>query len=134
MTERTLDFWHYSCHMSLNMPVAMEEMPLTNLRKFLKLMDADRWRNEENIRTFFTYIPEITEDLKAKWDEASLNFQRDYLDPKYSAGNYIDDKDEREKRRNHNKRLLNKVKAAKARYERFQRRVPKLEELKEQYT
>lgn len=135
MTERSLEFRRYSCRMTLNMPVAMEEMPITNLRKIFKLMDDEYWRNEESTHLFFTYIPEILEDLKDKWGEESLRFQKEYQDPKFdSSGNYISDKEEREKRRNHNKRLMNKVKAAKARYERFQKRVPKLEELKEQYS
>lgn len=135
MTERSLEFRRYGCRMTLNMPVAMEEMPITNLRKFFKLMDEEYWRNEESTRSFFSYIPEILEDLKDKWNEESLKFQKEYQDPKFdSSGNYISDKEMREKRRNHNKRLMNKVKAAKARYERFQKKVPKLKELQEQYS
>lgn len=135
MTERSLEFRCYRCRMTLNMPVAMEEMPITNLRKFFKYMDQEYWRNEESTHLFFSYIPEILEDLKDKWGQESIRFQKEYQDPKFdSSGNYISDKEEREKRRNHNKRLMNKVKAAKARYERFQKRVPKLEELKEQYS
>lgn len=109
MTERSLEFRRYGCRMTLNMPVAMEEMPITNLRKFFKLMDEEYWRNEESTRSFFSYIPEILEDLKDKWNEESLKFQKEYQDPK-------------------------KVKAAKARYERFQKKVPKLKELQEQYS
>ena len=85
------------------MPVAMEEMPITNLRKIFKLMEDEYWRNEESTRLFFAYIPEILEDLKDKWGEESLKFQKEYQDPKFdSSGNYISDKEEREKRRNHN--------------------------------
>ena len=135
MKAESLEFRCYGCRMMLNMPVAMEDMTITNLRKFFKFMDQEYWRNEENTQKFFSYIPEILEDLKDKWGEASLTFQKDYQDPKFdSSGNYISDKEEREKRRNHNQRLMNKVKAAKAKYERFQKRVPKLEELKEQYS
>ncbi len=135
MTERSLEFRRYGCRMTLNMPVAMEEMPITKLRKFFKLVGEEHWRNEESTRLFFTYIPEIQEDLKDKWGRESLKFQKEYQDPKFdSAGNYISDKEVREKRRNHNKRLRNKVKAAKARYEQFQKRIPKLKELQEQYS
>ena len=135
MKAESLEFRCYGCRMTLNMPVAMEDMTITNLRKFFKFMDQEYWRNEESTQKFFSYIPEILEDLKDKWGEASLTFQKDYQDPKFdSSGNYISDKEEREKRRNHNQRLMNKVKAAKAKYERFQKRVPKLEELKEQYS
>ena len=59
MTERSLEFRRYGCRMTLNMPVAMEEMSITNLRKFFKLMDEEYWRNEESTRSFFSYIPEI---------------------------------------------------------------------------
>lgn len=135
MTERSLEFRRYDCRMTLNMPGAMEEMPITNLRKFFKLLDEEYWRNEESTRLFFAYIPEIQEDLKDKWEQESLKFQKEYQDPKFdSSGNYISDKEMREKRRNHNKRLMSKVKAAKARYERFQKKVPKLKELQEQYS
>ena len=135
MTERSLEFRHYDCRMTLNMPGAMAEMPITNLRKFFKLLDEEYWRNEESTRLFFAYIPEIQEDLKDKWEQESLKFQKEYQDPKFdSSGNYISDKEMREKRRNHNKRLMSKVKAAKARYERFQKKVPKLKELQEQYS
>ena len=135
MTERSLEFRRYDCRMTLNMPGAMEEMPITNLRKFFKLLDEEDWRNEESTRLFFAYIPEIQEDLKDKWEQESLKFQKEYQDPKFdSSGNYISDKEMREKRRNHNKRLMSKVKAAKARYERFQKKVPKLKELQEQYS
>ena len=135
MLQQSLEFRCYSCRMTLNMPRAMEEMPITNLRKFFKWADQEYWRNEGSTRLFFSYIPEIAEDLKDKWGEASLEAQRDYQDPKFdSHGNYISDKEEREKRRNHNKRLLSRVKAAKARYERFLKKAEKLKELKEQYS
>ena len=133
MTCQSLEFRCYSCRMTLNMPVAMEEITIANLRKFFKWADQEYWRNEDSTRLFFSYIPEIVEELKSEWDQASLTFQKEYQDPKFKNGNYINDKEERERRRNHNKRLMSKVKAAKARYERFQKRVPKLEELKSQY-
>ena len=134
MKKQSLEFNCYSCRMTLNMPVAMEDMPIGNLRKFFKFMDQEYYRNEESTQLFFSYIPEILEDLKDRWGDASIAFQKEYQDPKFdSHGNYISDKEEREKRRNHNKRLMSKVKSAKSRYERFQKKVPKLEELKEQY-
>lgn len=135
MTERSLEFRRYGCRMTLNMPVAMEEMPITNLRKFFKLMDDEHWRNEESTRLFFAYIPEIQEDLKGKWDEAGIYFQKNYMSPDFdSHGNKITDKKEKKDRKQYNDRLMVKVREAKARYERFQKRVPKLVELKEQYS
>lgn len=134
MIERSLEFNCYRCRMTLNMPIAMEDMTITNLRKIFKFMDQEYWRNEENTHLFFSYIPEVLEDLKGRWGEESRTFQKEYQDPKFdSSGNYISDKEEREKRRNHNKKLMSKVKAAKARYERFQKKIPKLKELQKQY-
>ena len=128
MMERSLLFQCDKCRMTLHMPVA-------NLRKFFKWASQDHWRNEISMQQFFSYIPEILDDLKDKWNNAGIEFQRQYKDPKFdSSGNYISDKEVREKRRNHNQRLMNKVKAAKARYERFQKKVPKLKELQEQYS
>lgn len=135
MTERSLEFRRYGCRMTLHMPVAMEEMPITNIRKFFKIMDDEYWRNEESTRSFFTYIPEILEDLKDKWNEASLYFQENYMSPDFDSRGYkITDPEERKRRKTYNNQLMAQVKKAKARYERFQKRVPKLEELKEQYS
>ena len=134
MIQRSLEFKCHRCQINLNMPTAMEEMSIVNLRKFFKLMNEEYWRNEDSTRLFFSYIPEIQADLRDKWNEESLTFQNEYRDPRFDAsGNYIDEKTERDKRRNYNDKLSDRVKAAKARYERFQRRIPKLEELKEQY-
>lgn len=135
MMERSLAFVCDRCRMQLNMPVAMEEMPITNLRRFFRLMDQEYWRNEESTRLFFSYIPEIQEDLRSKCEQERLTFQKEYQDPKFdSSGSCIRDKVVREKRRSRNKQLMNQVKAAKARYERFQKKIPKLKELQEQYS
>lgn len=133
MVEKSIPFRCGSCRMTLNMPVAMIEMPITNLRKFFKWVGQEMWRNEESTQQFFSYIPDITEDLKDKWDEASVKFQKEYQDTKFdSHGNMITDKEERKKRKAHNDRLMVKVKTAKATYERFQKRIPKLKEIQEQ--
>lgn len=134
MVEKSLPFYFAHCRMTLNMPVAMIEMPIINLRKFFKFVGQEMWRNEESTQQFFSYIPDITEDLKDKWDEASVKFQKEYQDTKFdSHGNMITDKEERKKRKTHNDRLMAKVKSAKAKYERFQKRIPKLKEIQEQY-
>ena len=133
MREQSLEFRCDRCRMWLNMPCAMETMSITNLRKFFKWANQEYWRNEESTHLFFSYIPEVLEDLKDKWDQESITLQKVYEDPKFdSSGNYISDKDERERRRNHNRQLLSEVKKAKTRYERFLRRIPKLEAIKEE--
>lgn len=134
MIRQSLEFRCYSCRMTLNMPVAMEEMTITNLRKFFKFMDQEYWRNEDNTRLFFSYIPEIIEDLKEEWNRKSLDAQKYYQDPKFDAhGNYISDPKERKARQKNNKWWMSKVKAAKSRYERFLKKSEKLKELQKQY-
>ncbi len=127
MIQKSILFKKGDCRISLNIPDALEYMPVKNVKKFCKDMISEV-ENDESFREFFSYIPEIEEKLKQEWDEASLKYQREYRLPDNGR-----DKLERDKIRTKNKRLLDKVKAAKARYERFEKRIPLLNELKEQY-
>lgn len=134
MNQQELTFRCYGCRMTLHMPTAMEKMSIPKIRQFFKFFDQEYWRNEESTRLFFGQIPDVLAFLKEEWDAASRNFISDYQDPEFdSGGNYISDKMERQKRRDHNKRLMNKVKSAKAAYGRFEKRIPKLKELQELY-
>ena len=72
MTERSLEFRRYGCRMTLNMPVAMEEMPITNLRKFFKLMDEEYWRNEES--PMATSLPFDLEHLAFSSEAIGFNY------------------------------------------------------------
>ena len=119
--------------MSLCVPITVETMPIANLRKFFKFMGAEL-ENEDSIREFFSCIPETAEYLRGLWADESRHFQENYRSPEFDErGNYINDKDERKKIWDRNKRLEKKVRDAKARYDRFQKRIPKLKELQEQY-
>lgn len=131
--DKILEFRCGDCRMTLNLPAALADMPITSMRKFFKWADQEHSQNVDSINAFFAYIPTASEKLKDQWDWAGLEFQKNYLDPKYDKGSYIKDQKEREKRRNHNERLIRKVRAAKARYERFQKRIAKLKEIQEQY-
>ena len=133
MRYQTLEFNCFDCRITLNMPDAMEQITVTKLRKFFKFIDEEFWKNEDSIRDFFTYIPEIQDDLKAQWHEASLRFQHNYQDPNFKNGVRITDKDERNKRKANNDQLMARVKRAKSRYEAFVKKIPKLEELKATY-
>ena len=135
MIEKEVLFQFDNCRMTLYLPVAMEKMPITNLRKILKWSDQERWRNEDSIRLFFDSIPEISEALKKEWVDASIAFQKEFLSEKFDSHGYvITDGKERKKRKANNKKLMDAVKKAKRRYERFQKKVSKLEELKARYT
>ena len=134
MKKQILEFHTGSCHMTLIIPDALELMPITSMRKFFKFVNQAFWINENSMREFFTFIPEVKDDLREQWNEAGLEFQRQYEDPNFdSAGNHIDDKKERKRIREHNNYYFSKVKAAKSRFDRFEKRIPKLEELRGLY-
>ena len=133
MRYKTLEFNCFGCRMTLNMPDAMEEITITKLRKFFRFIDEEFWKNEDSVRDFFSYIPEIQDDLKAQWHEASMRFQHEYQDPNFKNGERITDKTERDARKASNDRLMERVKRAKTRYEKFVKKIPKLEELKTTY-
>ncbi|MBR0411110.1 MAG: hypothetical protein IJI25_08955 [Eubacterium sp.] len=107
-------------------------MPIGNIRKFFKIITREGWGNEESIRLYFDYIPEIEADFKEQWNIASRDFQEGYQDPRYKDGDYIIDKRERDRRKYHNAKLMSKVKFAKSRYNKFLKKIPKLEVIKEE--
>ena len=134
MKSRTVVFQQDQCRMTLIIPAAIIEMSLTNLRKFFKW--ACRWAgdNKESVHEFFSCVPEVTEYLMGEWNTASIEFQKDYQDPDFdSKGNKIMDAKKKKSRKAHNNILLKKVKTAKANYDKFQKKIPKLKELQDQY-
>ena len=134
MKIRQIEFRRGSCRMALWVPMALEDMPMVNLRKFFKFMGTE-FSNDESTREFFSCIPETEEYLRECWNYESKYFQEQYVDPDFTEKGYrIDDPKERKSRRAHNKRLENRLKEAKGRYDRFQKRIPKLKELQELYT
>lgn len=134
MKKQILEFHTGSSHMTLIVPDALELMPITNMKKFFRFVNQAFWINENSMREFFSFIPDVKLDLREQWDDASQKFQREYRDPNFDkSGNRIDDKEEREKIRKRNKYYLQKVKSAKTRFEKFEKRIPKLEELKGTY-
>lgn len=130
MDKRILVFRVYGCRMTLNVPDALIGMGIGNLRKFFKWAQKNP-ENDQSILQFFSYIPETAEYLKEKWADASQEFQREYRDSKFdSHGNYITDKEERNRRQYVNKKLHARVKETKHDYERFVERTKKLEEMR----
>lgn len=119
--------------MSLCIPEAVENMTIKNLRKFFKLMGFEP-ENDDSIRDFFSCIPETEEYLRDLWADESRYFQENYKSPEFDEhGNRIDDPKKSKSIKDHNKRLEKRVRDAKARYDRFRKRIPKLDDLKETY-
>ena len=116
------EFRLYSGTVVFNMPLVLEKMPLESLKKFFRYIDMRLGSNKETADAFFSCIPELSADLKQAWDDASIKFQREYKSEEYNRHHKAN-----------NKKLFNAVKTAKADYERFQKRIPKLEEIKNQY-
>lgn len=133
MIQEELEFRVENCRLTLYPMKALQKRTIPNLRKILKLISQEYWRNEENIHLFFSYIPKVQEELREEWEKASLTFQKKYMDPKYNRGNYIKDPEVRRERAARNKKLVDDVKTAKKQYERFMRKVPKLEKLKKDF-
>lgn len=134
MKDRRLEFSFSddgpTCHIALNVPIALLEMPIANLRKLFKPILREYERNRESIEDFFTCLPAVEAMLKTEWDLASLVFQQDYKDTRFDeSGHVITDKTEKAKRRANNDRLIRSVKNAKARYDRFKKKIPKIEEI-----
>lgn len=123
-----------ACTIWLHSVEAHEHMSITKLRKLLQWASKSA-DNDEPIREFFSCIPETAEYLRFNWDEDSKKFRKEYLDEKYdSTGHVIADPNARKWRRSHNKRLMNEVKASKARYEKFtEKKIPKLKELEDEF-
>ena len=113
---------------TLNMPIAMIEMSLVNLRKIMKWAKKWNWNgeNEEAFTEFFSRIPEVAEELRSKWHEESIRFQREFRLPENGKSKW-----ERDRIKYDNKRLYEAVKKAKTSYEKFQKRIPKLMEMNE---
>lgn len=126
--------------MTLNLPVALTELPKINLQKIFKLLFQNEWLNRETIADLDAAFPEISDDLKALWNEASITYQREYKLPKNELiqlpnGRFTKKYSPKELRsiKANNKRLMDDVKAAKREYEHFQDRIALWNELKEKY-
>lgn len=57
--------------MTLNLPVALTELPKINLQKIFKLLFQNEWLNRETIANLDAAFPEISDDLKARWSKAA---------------------------------------------------------------
>ena len=122
-----------ACKMWLNIPDALVDIPIGNLRKIMKWQA--RGDNQESLRKFFGAVQETEELLKLEWEQRSRDYLKNYKSPDFDQyGHKITDKKEIKLRQGHNKSLLRKAEKAKNAYDRFKdKRKPKLLELREMY-
>jgi hypothetical protein len=91
------------------------DLPVTNIRKLFKLLHLYRWENERAIDSLVPYLAQAVQESKDAWKLASREFTdgwRKVSNPKSRHPAVV------ETLKNNN-RLTRKVKAAKARHERW---------------
>lgn len=91
------------------------DLPVTNIRKLFKLLHLYRWENERAIDSLVPYLAQAVQESKDAWKLASREFTdgwREVSNPKSRHPAVV------ETLKNNN-RLTRKVKAAKARHERW---------------
>lgn len=93
------------------------DLPVTNLRKLIKLILSDTWTNEAAIERLTAHLESAVEESKQAWKLAS----KDYVDG-YEATDYLKSycsKKQLAEITKNNKRLAARVKSAKALHERW---------------
>lgn len=117
--------------MQLNLPLALEDLPLKSLTTIFKLLFThwDEGRNRESISLLNDYIPEVIAEKKTAWHEASVEYSNEYrIVDRYTprgTANTIKAK---------NKELSAKVSNAKRAYEKAQRVHELYKEAQQKYT
>lgn len=108
----------------LNLPKALDEMPLYGLKKIFELLfqnyyhtTESGWVNIQQVDNMELFFPEWIADHKLRWGEASKAFQDKYKDPEYG----IMDKRQQAKIRTMNKALENDVRKQKRAYEKSEK-------------
>ena len=128
MMQNALIFWcSDSCCMEINARAVLEDMPLTNFRKFIRFTKPEFWRNEQNYSILFQSVSEIEKLLRADWEKALDDQNRLSVNLRE-----IKDKWEKHTARNTNISLKRDVRRAKSRYLKFQRRIPELKKIKDE--
>ena len=115
--------------MTLNLPVALTELSKIKLRKIFKLLFQNEWLNRETIVNLDAAFPEISDDLKTCWNDASITYQREYKLPENELIQLLNGRFTKK----YPPKELRSIKAAKRRYEHFQDRIALWNELKEKY-
>jgi hypothetical protein len=129
MDNTIVYFQSGNTHYGLVYPEALQMIPITKLKRLFQMMLSD-WRTEANaeaVRMTQETLENLLTENKAKWDVASVAYQRCYVDPDYRYG-----ADKKAVMAN-NKRLLRAVKSARAAYERVQKLLTFFEENRAKY-
>ncbi len=143
LERETLYFKAGSCRMTLNLPEAITDMTLTNIRKFIKtVLVPSKWawieyeemeQNEISMKKFFQYIPIVEEHLKDEWSFQSEVFQDVYQDEKFDKSGNMRTKKDAANIKRVNKHNYSKVAEAKHRYDAFVKRAAALRKLQNEY-
>lgn len=88
------------------------DLPVTNIRKLIKLILSDTWANAEAVERLTAYLENIVEESKQAWKLASQEYVDNYRSTTYLKS-YLPKKEVAEITKN-NKRLAARVKSSKA--------------------
>lgn len=91
------------------------DLPVTNIRKLFKMLYSYRWENERAIDSLVPYLAGAVQESKDAWKQASA----DYVDGWRKVDNPKSRHPAVVETLKNNNRLTSKVKAAKARHERW---------------
>jgi hypothetical protein len=120
----------------LRLPEALILMSASDFRKIIKWASMSIYYTDNKlaVKDFFSSIPEILEDLKDDKNRSETEKAEGICNPRVdSNGKRITDKEVIEMRKARNKKLTETARKAKIRYDRFCKKVPKLEALKDMY-
>ena len=130
------EFRVFMTRLILNTLNTLKDLPITKFRKLVAYICKDlTTENEEALNRIFSSIPEVQDNLRLAWEEASVRFQKEYEDPVFGPdGNKRTDPKEKKNVKARNKYRKDKVleaKKAKKAYDRFLERIPKLKEIQQ---
>lgn len=132
MTDKyviTID--HPKGFITLIVPDWFEKANMKSVRLVFNLLMRYKWagNNEQAIIDFNSFFMSCPDKLKAAWDEASRDYQNNYRLPDkwYCSSRMLKDIE------SENKRLLDDVKKAKAKYEKICKIKTLYEELKKKF-
>ena len=115
------------CTMQINIDPFFTQATLAKQKKLLGYVFQEPWRNEETIRTLDAYLPQKQAQAKDAWENASKRYQNEYTGTQFRYDLTANQKRTIEAA---NRKMLNKVKRCKAKYERWGKIIAYYEMLK----
>lgn len=132
MKEEIITIRYPEGEMTLVLPTMLDKLSMDRLKKVFRLIlekEFEHMENEISVRRMNEFIPEYIQYRKETWDNESLTFQREYVDPVYSGRN----QKERKEIKNRNYELMRNVKTTKKKHERALKVQNAWTKLKEKY-